>query len=177
MALFEGDDWRRDYEGRPPLRPHVCVGYIVRHQSLPDGRYNLMLQGVCRARIIEELDTGTPYRQAVLRPTETKGPMEIDLDETRRRIESLMRDPHLQQLASISAIRNHLSDEVSTAALLDLVIATTCDNVEQRYAMLAESRVQDRANWVERLLKQTRRTLATAARFQPQECEDGVSLN
>ena len=51
MATFHGDDWRDDYGGTPPLRPTVCVGRIVRHVPLPDGRHDIVLLGACRARI------------------------------------------------------------------------------------------------------------------------------
>lgn len=54
VAVFEGDAWRKDYMGTPPIREVVCVGQITRHQKLPDGRFHIALQGVCRARIVEE---------------------------------------------------------------------------------------------------------------------------
>ncbi len=177
MAVFEGEDWRQDYEGSPALRPHVCVGYIAQHQRLPDGRYNLLLQGICRAEIVREIELDTPYRQAILRLTEVQAPMEIDLGDTRKRLVSLLGDEHLRQLASIAYLRNHLSEELSTAALIDLVIASTCDNVEERYAMLAQPCLERRADWIEDLLKRTRWTLATAQRYQPEERPDGVFLN
>ena len=54
MAVFEGESWKQQYHGRPALRPAVCIGQIVQHERLPDGRYNIILQGVCRARISKE---------------------------------------------------------------------------------------------------------------------------
>src|SRR5580765_1551354 len=55
MAVFEGADWKQEYHCRPPVRPAVCVGQIIQHHKLPDGRYNIALQGICRARILQEL--------------------------------------------------------------------------------------------------------------------------
>ena len=47
MASFDGDDWKKDYEeGLPKLRPAVCIGQIVHHESLPDGRHQILLHGV-----------------------------------------------------------------------------------------------------------------------------------
>src|SRR5690348_12250587 len=40
--------------GTPPLHPILSAGIISLHQELPDGRYNLVLTGVCRARVIAE---------------------------------------------------------------------------------------------------------------------------
>ena len=70
MAVFEGDDWKQDYHGRPSIRPAVCIGQIIQHEKLMDGRYNLLLQGICRARVIEELppEDGREYRLALLEP-------------------------------------------------------------------------------------------------------------
>jgi Lon protease-like protein len=56
--------WEAEYKCKPPLHTVACLGRIVADQRLDDGRYNLLLRGLSRARIIEELDTGTPYRNA-----------------------------------------------------------------------------------------------------------------
>ena len=52
MATFSGEAWRDSYGGAPALRPVVCVGRIVQHQRLPDGRHDIMLHGVARAKIV-----------------------------------------------------------------------------------------------------------------------------
>ena len=40
MAVFDPEEnWAEQYGEAPPLRPCVCVGRIVEHQELPDGRY------------------------------------------------------------------------------------------------------------------------------------------
>ena len=51
MATFNDKDWKSHYHGTPPLRPAVCVGQIVQHEAMDDGRHNILLHGVCRARI------------------------------------------------------------------------------------------------------------------------------
>ncbi|MGP1309805.1 MAG: LON peptidase substrate-binding domain-containing protein, partial [Phycisphaerales bacterium] len=43
MAVFEGERWTQEYHGRPPIRPAVCVGQILQHERLADGRYNIIL--------------------------------------------------------------------------------------------------------------------------------------
>lgn len=176
MAVFEGDVWKSDYEGRPPIRPHVCVGQIVRHQEFPDGRYNVLLQGLCRARIINELSGGA-YRRAILSRAEADSTMEIDLNEYRTRLNRLLGDPQLRQLAAIGSIHHWLSDEISTVALIDMATLTLCSDNEQRYAILAETHPQARAQWLEDYLRITRRSLTAAAKFRPPELPDHVHLN
>src|SRR6185436_6296298 len=56
--------WENDYEGRPRVLPHVCVGKVVTHHRLDDGRYNLMLLGMRRARIVDEMAPTRSFRQA-----------------------------------------------------------------------------------------------------------------
>src|SRR5256714_7050907 len=43
--------WEKDYYSAPKVDPVVCVGEILSHERLPDGKYNFLLQGQTRARI------------------------------------------------------------------------------------------------------------------------------
>jgi Lon protease-like protein len=61
-----GDDAPEDDE--PPAIAHVaCLGQIVWHEEMRDGRYNLRLRGVSRVRILGELPTDRLYRSARVR--------------------------------------------------------------------------------------------------------------
>jgi len=55
--------WQREYEGRPPVFPIGCSGVITHVDRLNDGRYNIVLRGVQRFRILEE-DDRLSYRRA-----------------------------------------------------------------------------------------------------------------
>jgi Lon protease-like protein len=52
----EGDE-------RPALFEIGCVGRIDHVEALPDGRYNILLEGLTRFRLLRELDVITPFRQ------------------------------------------------------------------------------------------------------------------
>jgi Lon protease-like protein len=57
--------WEKNYEGRPPLHPFACLGRIMAHKRLQNGRYNLQLRGLIRARIVKEMRSAKlPYRTA-----------------------------------------------------------------------------------------------------------------
>lgn len=56
---------------RPSLFDIGCVGQIVDVEALDDGRYDIVLEGSARFRVLRELDVTTPFRQveAELLPT------------------------------------------------------------------------------------------------------------
>ena len=51
---------------KQPLYPVGCVGEIVGLEELEDGRFNIVLNGSNRFRIVSEVDLETPYRNADL---------------------------------------------------------------------------------------------------------------
>ena len=61
----------------PPVHPVAGMGRVIRESKLEDGRFNLILYGVARVRVIEEIRS-VPYRTARVdvledRPAEGKG--------------------------------------------------------------------------------------------------------
>ena len=60
VLLKEG--WEVDYEGDPAIFPMGCVGRMINVQPLPDGRFNILLQGLRRFEIEHEIGTES-YRQ------------------------------------------------------------------------------------------------------------------
>jgi Lon protease-like protein len=59
--------WDRNYEGRPPIYSVGCSGVLTHNERLADGRYNIVLRGMERFRVVEE-DHGLSYRRAVVEP-------------------------------------------------------------------------------------------------------------
>lgn len=53
---------RQDAQGRPAYHAVGGAGFIAHHQLLPDGRYNILLEGIARVRILEEIESDRPYR-------------------------------------------------------------------------------------------------------------------
>jgi hypothetical protein len=83
--------WETDYEGRPPVYPIGCAGLITNHERLPDGRYNIVLRGIEKFRIVEEARDRT-YRMARIEGLH-EPLVDADRDEiraARRRLEALL---------------------------------------------------------------------------------------
>lgn len=90
VLLREG--WEGHYEGRPPVFDVGCSGLITHCEKLQDGRYNLVLRGLDRFRIVEE-DHSRVYRRAVVAPC-PESELALDgratLRMLRQRIEALI---------------------------------------------------------------------------------------
>ncbi len=54
--------YESNYSGRPPVHEICGVGRVVNDQALPDGRYNILLEGVARVRIVQELPPEQSFR-------------------------------------------------------------------------------------------------------------------
>jgi Lon protease-like protein len=50
-------------EQNPALFDIGCVGRIAQVEALDDGRFNLVLEGISRFRLLREIDAATPFRQ------------------------------------------------------------------------------------------------------------------
>ena len=48
---------------RPALFDVGCLGKIIDIEALDDGRFNVVLEGLARFRVIEEIDASTAFRQ------------------------------------------------------------------------------------------------------------------
>jgi Lon protease-like protein len=55
--------YEADYEGRPDIYPLGCAGTIVQDERLDDGRFNIVLHGERRFRVLHE-QVGGDYRVA-----------------------------------------------------------------------------------------------------------------
>ncbi len=55
--------WESDYQGTPEIMTIGCLGKIKQHSELPEGKYNILLSGLYRFRILNEIK-GKIYRQA-----------------------------------------------------------------------------------------------------------------
>ena len=83
--------YEAEYEGRPPVYAVGCAGVIVASEELPDGRYNIVLEGLSKFRIVSE-DESRPYRLATVESLEEAvDPSDRPiLQERRRQLEAAL---------------------------------------------------------------------------------------
>jgi Lon protease-like protein len=85
--------YETDYEGRPPMHEICTVGRIERHEELPDGRFNLILRGLFRARLNELPAAGLLYRRA-----------QVEILESKRGTDRVSRDAMTTLLSTASLV-------------------------------------------------------------------------
>jgi hypothetical protein len=76
--------YESDYEGRPPVYAIGCAGVIIAAERLPDGRYDIVLRGLTRFRILGE-DASRPYRLADVEELAEAAVTDRELLASRRR--------------------------------------------------------------------------------------------
>jgi uncharacterized protein len=126
--------WEGQYEGRPTLQPMLCAGFIAWHEELPDGRYNLLLQGVCRARVVSERAPRTLYREVeaqVLVDPPYSGPEEAQLRQALFELSGRVPPSFAENLLPAVARANG-------GALADMVAAEVVPESERRQELLCE---------------------------------------
>jgi len=143
MALLK-PGWEKNYHGKPAIEPVVCVGKILTHERLPDGRYNFLLQGHTRARLIHEVESDRSYRLAELEPLPEDPAMEIDLDEDRRRILATFENGSLTTTGIGQRFQELLQTSIPTAHIADLVAFHFLEDIPLKQALLAEQVVRRR---------------------------------
>jgi len=139
-------------EAPAPVRLAVCIGQIIQHDALPDGRYNILLHGVCRAKIrqIIEPEDDRPYRMARLVPLEPVDRPPSPMPEVRENLRGLLTSPRLKRLRGVETLMEWIdSDEVSTHALLELIGFALVRDTELKYRLLAEGDPERRAVIIE----------------------------
>ncbi len=206
MGVFRDDQWREDYAGNPAVRPAVCIAQIIQHEKLPDGRFNVWLQGVCRGRIIGEFppEEGRLYRMVALEPVgleglvvvneseeeeeeaegaqeagpEARPPESEKLETARAQAAAMLTEGPLTKFQVAPMLLEHLNDEeIPTAALLELLSFTIVADPELRYKLLAEPKAERRADMILHEMKHVSHLVAKAINQHPEEWPKGCSWN
>lgn len=182
MATYDTSDLEVfDHSGDSlPLRPAVCIGQVFQHEKLPDGHYNILLQGICRAKIVDEMgpDDERTYRTAYLEPLDLPGHPQLGLDTARQKLTEHLTAWPLQQLRTAAWVVERLENEqIPDSAAFELVCFSLFTDPELRYQLLAEPDAKRRVRLVELALSDMARIIRNAAAQHPERWPKGVSWN
>ena len=139
VLLKEG--WEKDYEGAPPIFPIGAVGRMVTVQALSDGRFNVLLQGLGRFEIEEELGCES-YRQVRIRLADFPAPEKKLPSDVRAELVRLVGN-FLLRREDGAALANFLKQPVDDEALVhNLSFALDFTPLEKQFLLEADSLTQ-----------------------------------
>jgi len=140
--------------GSPRIHEMVCLGRITAHQQTDDGRYYLVLQGLTRARIVQEEADEQAYRtaQLELHPDPENSFTPTAADAQRRRLllafRGLFPKHNLDRV-----LRRALKEAVPLGILCDVLADAMSLESQIAYRVLAETDVNERCRLVLRLIQ------------------------
>jgi len=134
--------------GDPPVFPIGCCGEISEHQRRPDGRYDLVLHGLWRFRIVDEppRDEARLYRVAHVLP------LEDTFDESERERVARLRG-HVVENVAYLARRAEAGDArfdpslfagIDDATFVNVLANAIAFPVEEKQAMLEADSIPER---------------------------------
>ena len=139
--------WENDYEGCPPISSHACLGRVMAHQPLEDGSHNILLAGVSRIEIVQELTLPKSFRNArvILREDRCPSPDVAHVLELREKLHRAMGE----LLTFVSDARQQLEElldrEVPLGTLTDLIAYLMDVDLGEKLILLGEDDVVCRA--------------------------------
>jgi len=152
------------HERREPPRvlPVIGAGILARVDPLPDGRSNIVLRGVLRARIVEELPAEEPYRlvhaEPLAGPEADAAGLQRSAEELRRLVLALCAH---RPGAAATALAQMAGSKALPGELADAVGAMVIESPHDRQQLLETSSPE------QRLRRVAQHVAATLARTQP----------
>ena len=134
-----------DYEGRPPIFEVGCAGVIIAAEELPDGRYNIVLGGLVKFRVLSE-DASRPYRLAEVEalPESVETSDRPLLAERRRQLEAVL-------LSLSPAVRVPLSDLSDEEVVDCLSVALPLEPAHRQELLEADGPIERALRLIRRL--------------------------
>ncbi len=140
--------WETNYDGRPALQPVACLCRVMNWQKTPEGTYNVLLVGVRRIRLLEELPPDKLFREARV---------ELLLEDNTSRYNAAKQAERQAQLVasfqkilptltdSAEPLQQLLSQQISLGMLTDIMGYTLDLGIELKLQLLGEPVVETRA--------------------------------
>jgi Lon protease-like protein len=146
--------WEPDYGGTPPIFSTACLGKIVADQCLPDGRFNLLLRGVSRVRIVHEIPHSKLYRLAKVELIDEIPVAEEGAERKLRRVLTRRVPSWFSgQSAILDQFRKLLKSDLALGALCDILAFALPLEATFKQELLEEADVEKRVRHMLHFLK------------------------
>jgi Lon protease-like protein len=142
--------------GEPQVEEVACLGRIIQHERLPDGRFNFLLLGRKRVRLKHEIsEKSKSYRIAEVEILEdVYDDRDESLESCRDELTTLFRNAFAKHQPVDSDLDALLNKKLPLGVLTDIVAHALGLPVEVKQLLLAEQRVDYRAQSLLEILKQ-----------------------
>jgi uncharacterized protein len=130
--------------GSPPIETMGCLGRVLQHERLPDGRFNFLLLGRRRVRLRREIPSEKLYRLAEAEILEDVSDPAAD-DSLRGELIALGREVFERQKPLEPDIQEWLGSELPLGVLTDLMAHALGLPPDLKQSLLAEPHVDRRA--------------------------------
>ncbi len=137
---------------RPPLKPVCGAGIIEAEERYPDGRFDIVVRGLARVRLVEELPPGKAYRELraeILEdrwPSGGAGALEGELEALRQIVYEL--STKLPKESGAPQLAEAVAQMKDPSAIVDLVAAAAVSDPEARQLVLEQLDVAARLEGV-----------------------------
>lgn len=138
--------WEDNYSGNPEIYPVACLGKIVKHEPMNDGRSNILLYGLRRTRIVDIISP-RPYRTAhveLLHET-MEGMSDSKSEEYQQRLLELYGEFVIEYADQGQEFPTLSDAELNLSQLTDAIAASIGLTPEQLIYLLEEIQVASRA--------------------------------
>lgn len=137
-----------------PIEPIVCVGKIAAHEKLDDGRYLLMLRGLYRAEVLDEISGDEPYRLGRLKELKKIIPNVSKFCRDKRRSDLMEALSQLcPQTATRPALAPLLASDICLGELCDVLAFALKMPSHESYRVLAEIDIDKRSEFVLQVIR------------------------
>jgi Lon protease-like protein len=138
--------WEDEYDERPAVEPVCCLGRVSWHEKLSDGRYNLRLKALSRARISEEVPTDRLYRTARASLIADVSPADTSLlSQLRKRLADAVLPRFAPEGPAAEQLRELFRGEMPLGHVTDVLSYALPLPLELKQALLCEAHVERRA--------------------------------
>jgi Lon protease-like protein len=168
--------WEQNYDGNPPVHEIATLGHIDEDERLPDGRFNIILRGLERVRLVDPQSTSTNERLEgkLYRARDTYAlpevlpPSEVDVHAMAFRLRELE-----SELAATTGRKTAERRESANFRWLVNTMAATSDiPASMKQCLLEEGNLLKRASKLEALLFENLKFWRLLAHYRQRSPED-----
>lgn len=170
VLLREG--WETQYEGRPAVHEIACLGRIQSYEVMEDGRYNIVLSGVSRVRLLREVNH-TPYRLAEVELLQDAPPDDDSCEIVDRRNHLAGLFSRFAELANRGVLgAPGIVTRLSFESLVNMAASSLNIPAEEKQELLEMNEVVDRCDVLIPVLQRQVEALMLVRRFEHLKPED-----